>query len=118
MQIRIVKRPRGEAPDDIRDAWIGLLLPVVPEHSTPVEGRGWGARSTPRTRFARLLLPLFGRPRLAVRGYLVDIAVAVQILDGAHPSAAAWWRTNTPHLLKPGMTFVFEEECCVVETAA
>jgi hypothetical protein len=27
--IRVIKRPRGEAPDHIRDQWLGLILPGV-----------------------------------------------------------------------------------------
>jgi hypothetical protein len=49
------------------------------------------------------------------RGYLVETVAAVDLLENVNPLAAAWWRTNTPHLLTPGETLLFDEECCVVE---
>jgi hypothetical protein len=51
------------------------------------------------------------------RGYAVDPATAVNILEQVDPSAAAWWRTNTPHLFKPGRCLFFDEECCVSESS-
>ena len=117
MTIRIVKRPRGEAPEDVRDAWIGLVLPVLPRYSRLVEGRGLGVLSAPRSWLARRLKTLFGRgPR--TRGYVVDSTAAVELLGNVNPLAAAWWRTNTPYLLEPRRYLIFEEECCVVENSA
>jgi hypothetical protein len=115
MNIRIVKRPLGEAPEDIRDAWIGLTLPVLANQSHIVEGPAFGVLSIPRNWLVRQLLSLVGRvPRQ--RGYAVDVTVAVHLLENFKPSAAAWWRSNAPYLFKPGLWFVFEEECCVIES--
>jgi hypothetical protein len=114
MNIRIVKRPRGEAPEEVRDAWIGLSLPVLPRYSRLEERRSVGVLSGPRSWLAMRLIVLFGR-RLRKRGYVVDTTAAVDLLENVNPLAAAWWRKNTPHLLKPGRCFVFEQECCVVE---
>lgn len=36
MNVRIVKRPLGDAPENVRDAWIGLLLPVDPRYPYPI----------------------------------------------------------------------------------
>jgi hypothetical protein len=52
------------------------------------------------------------------RGYAVDMTAAVQLLENFNPPAAAWWRSNTPHLFEPGLTLLFEEECCVIESAS
>jgi hypothetical protein len=95
MEIRIVKRPVGEAPENIRDAWIGLRLPVLPNY--------------PR-------IVYFGSGR-SVRGYSVDPTTAINLLKKANPLAAAWWLTNTPQVFTPERCFVFDEECCVTEPA-
>lgn len=116
MNIRILKRPRGEAPEDVRDAWIGLSLPVLPSHPHIVQGRPFGVLSIPRHRLVRRFLSLVGHvPRQ--RGYAVDVTAAVQLLESFNPSAAAWWRSHAPHLFKPGLILLFEEECCVIEDA-
>jgi hypothetical protein len=47
----------------------------------------------------------------------VDVTAAVQLLESFNPSAAAWWRSHAPHLFKPGLILLFEEECCVIEDA-
>jgi hypothetical protein len=101
MNVRIVNRPSGEAPEHIRDAWIGLTLPVVPRFPHPVDARAWGVLSGPRNRLAARLRKLFGNG-FRMRGYIVDSPAAIEILKKADPFAAAWWLTNAPHLLKPG----------------
>jgi hypothetical protein len=75
MNIRIVKRPRGEAPEDVRDAWIGLVLPVVPRQTGPVDVKGFGVLSIPKSWLARRLSRLFGRVH-RMRGYAVNTMVA------------------------------------------
>jgi hypothetical protein len=55
-------------------------------------------------------------PRM--RGYVVDTAAAIDLLENVNPLAAAWWRTNAPHLFKRGHCLFFHEECCVVEGSA
>jgi len=114
MNIRIVRRPHGEAPEHIRDAWIGLLLPVAPDHPRIVERRSFGVLSGPRSFLAFRLKALFGRGTRK-RGYMVRTLAAVELLQNVNPLAAAWWRTNTSHMLKHGLCLLFEEECCVVE---
>jgi hypothetical protein len=114
MTIRIVKRPIGEAPDDVRDAWIGLSLPVVPHFSHIVKSPSSGVLSGPRTRLAKWFNRLLGRGR-RMPGYIVDTAAAVHLLEKRNPRAAEWWRTNTPHLFQPGRGLLFDRECCVVE---
>ena len=79
MNIRIVKRPRGEAPEDVRDAWIGLVLPVVPRQTSPVDVKGFGVLSIPKSWLARRLSRLFGRVH-RMRGHAVNSMVAVDLL--------------------------------------
>jgi hypothetical protein len=117
MNVRIVKRPHGEAPEDVRDAWIGLLLPVLPCYSRVVGRRSLGVLSGPRSWLAMWFTELIGRdPRK--RSYLVDTAAAVNLLENVNPVAATWWRTNAPHLFKSGRCLRFDEECCTVEDPA
>jgi hypothetical protein len=114
MRIRIVKRPIGEAPNDVRDAWIGLSLPVVPQVSHIVEGRTTGVVSGPRNWFTRQLFKSLRRGH-RMSGYMVDPKVAIDLLANHNPRAAAWWRTNASHLFKPGLNLLFDKECCEVE---
>jgi hypothetical protein len=64
-----------------------------------------------------LLLALLGRGT-AERGYFVDLTTAVDLLEKLNPQAAAWWRTNTPHLLRQGQNLLFYEDCCVIDDHA
>jgi hypothetical protein len=114
MKIRIVTRPLGEAPEDIRDAWIGLALPVAPKFPTVVERRIFGVLSSPRAFVSTCLRLLFGR-RERMRGYMVDAVAAIDTLREKSPQAAEWWQANTQHLIKPGLCLLFDEDCCVVE---
>jgi len=113
MNVRIVKRPFGEAPEEVRDAWIGLSLPLLEDLPRLIERRSAGVRTGPRSWLGMLLMR---GPRK--RGYAIDSAAAVNILEQFDPSAAAWWRTNAPHLFKPGRCFFFNEECSVSESPA
>ena len=97
MKIRIKSTPLGEAPEQVRQAWIGLEIPVPP-------------------RFAELLqaadaLDRSGRARQAL-GYIVDAGVALELLTAHSPEAAEWWRRNAPRLVEPGSTFGFDDDCC------
>ena len=112
MRIRITNVPAGEAPEDIRRAWIGLELPVSEKYpgrrSTPTSG----VLSGPKSFVGRILAALSGR---IVRrdGYVVPADAAVAILEGKSPAAAGWWRQNVPHGIKPGRFFVVSPESCV-----
>lgn len=60
--IRIIARPPGEAPQAVREAWIGLELPLPPGRSG--HRRGWlttGVVSGPRTWWRRVISILTGR---------------------------------------------------------
>lgn len=118
MNVRIVKRPFGEAPEEIRDAWIGLLLPVSPDCPSPMEAYALGVLSAPRSLFGLWLKQWFPPKEPPVRGYAVDALTAFRRLETVNPSAAEWWRTNTPHLLNRGRILFFDEDCCVVEFPA
>jgi hypothetical protein len=107
-KIRIVQAPAGEAPLWVREAWVGIDLPVV-------RGRGLrnypsvGVLSGPKTLWQHIWWSIRGRTTPA-RGYLVRTAIAIELLSASAPAAADWWRENTPHLLKG--ILIFEEKTC------
>jgi hypothetical protein len=93
--VRITALPPGEAPEDIRRAWIGLELPIV---NGPAEGPVFGVVSHHAARCGA--------------GYAVNGAEAVRRLAAKAPDAAAWWRTNAPHVLTGGYQLVFPADVC------
>ena len=109
--VRIIDVPPGEAPLEIRKAWVGLVLPLagnrVQARKLPIAGVLTG----PKNLFASLLR-VFGGQRSFSTGYAVETRAAIDILEKADPRAAAWWRENAPHLLAPWRHFVFAAECC------
>jgi hypothetical protein len=96
-RVRIVALPPGEAPEEIRRAWIGLEFPVT---SCP-EGHSEGVYGV-----------LSNRPAGCCDGYEVEGAEAVRILATKAPGAAAWWRSHAPHVLTCGYQLVFPAEVC------
>lgn len=105
MNIKIVRRPIGEAPEWVRDAWIGLSLPLAFKRE-----RGWqsfGVLSGPNRRFPQLWALVIGKAS-KVEGYLVNAQVAVDRLTKVNPEAAAWWRKQTPELLNGKHCFIFD----------
>ena len=109
MQIRIIKTPPGEAPEQVRTAWIGLTLPLLLDGAHTTETVG--VLSIPTTRFGGFLARLFGGVRRE-RGYLVDAHQAVELLAVHAPDAARWWRECAPRAVEPGSIFVFHSEVC------
>ncbi len=108
--VKIIATPPGEAPQHIREAWVGLVLPLaIPSvRNALIVG---GVLTGPRNYLSQILQLLFGQGRREA-GYIVDIATALTILERANPTAAGWWRKNTPHLPTPGRTFIFSAEAC------
>jgi hypothetical protein len=107
--IKIVARPDGEAPEWVRDAWIGVKLPLLrPE---VVRTAGFGVVRGPRSYLGQLWGCLTGQS-FAVSGYIVDAAHAVEMLGWTRPDAAAWWREHGGAVLNPGRSLVFDAEAC------
>jgi len=89
--IVIVAVPPGQAPDWVRQAWVGLEIPVV-------EVEGGDQRG------------VLGGPAENVDGYKVSGDVAISRLSGVHPKAANWWRDNAPNVLMGAL--VFKKDVC------
>ena len=113
-KIRIVAAPPGEAPDEVREAWIGIVLPVVPCHLRPIRGSQFGVVTGPKTPLMLRLAGFLGLGRTHSATYPVDAKTALRVLSEHAPLAEAWWRSNTPHLYREGMILGFAEHVCEV----
>jgi hypothetical protein len=95
--IRIISTPPGEAPLSIREAWVGLELPLATTQDQGQQLAGMGVLSWS---------PCF------MTGYVVQGRVALEHLAAHSTEAAAWWRENVPAVLEPGYQFIFPVENC------
>ena len=109
MEIRIINIPPGEAPEHVRAAWIGVVLPLAAPGARSIETVG--VLSRPKTRLGLVSARLFGRTT-HLSGYVVEAHRAVEILATRAPDAATWWRENCPFSIQPGELFVFPAEVC------
>ena len=98
-RIRIVRRPDGEAPEWVRDAWIGVEIPRLVEE--PVSTVGFGVLTGPTNIALDWFLVLIGRAK-PVTSYVVAADTAIARLMEHAPTAADWWRTEVPYLVRPG----------------
>jgi hypothetical protein len=89
MYVRITQTPPGEAPLDVREKWVGLVLPVVPGRPGPRRASTFGVLTGPTSLVGRLRAFLLGRFG-SLDGYPVNTATAIHILGQHHPDAAAW----------------------------
>jgi len=113
MNIRITSTPAGEAPEEVRAAWVGLVFPVLGGPG-PTTVRGFGVLSGPRSRLMAVVHRILGR-RKRSSGFRVDAATAFAQLAAHSPEAIEWWRTNTPHLFRLRVFLHFDEEACTIE---
>jgi hypothetical protein len=107
--IRITRTPPGEAPASVRDAWVGLELPLL--RKGPGHYLVSGVLSGPRTAIQKALHVLTFRFTVNT-GFAVSARSAIEELERSRPTAARWWRENAPHLLHGRRYFVFPAECC------
>jgi hypothetical protein len=112
--IRIISTPPGEAPEDIRRAWVGVRIPLPLFRERAGDYLSAGVITGPKS-FFELLLALFTGQLRKRHGYAVAVVEALMALEASHPAAAKWWRENAPQVLMPGKVFVFSAEVCVVE---
>jgi len=113
MQIEIVETPPGEAPLNVREAWVGLRLPTIDERSNAQTWHTIGVVRGPASFFGSLFALLVGKTK-PVQGFRVASAVAIDLLAEHSPEAAAWWRTNAPRFLEPKRQFLFHAHACRV----
>jgi len=78
-RIKITRVPRGEAPDWVRKAWVGLTVPCY-----PIAGYIPGGEAT-----------LSFKKRLDPRQcFVVPQAKAIDALAKTNPEAAQWWNDH------------------------
>lgn len=111
MQIRIKSTPPGEAPEHVRQAWIGLVLPIPARYATSRKAPMAGVLSGPQT-IISTILALFRGQISFVPGYVVAADTAIEILSRHSPDAASWWRQNAARAIAPGKHFVFAKDVC------
>ena len=94
MHIRIISRPSGEAPERVRDNWIGCELPFV----GVMDGAG-----------------VFSRMR-GGSGYAVLYSEAIEELRKRNPEAAFYWQGLWQNHwdMSPYVHLIFSPECCEV----
>jgi hypothetical protein len=109
--VRIIATPPGEAPEEVRRAWVGLELPLAAGETGPRTTPVGGVLTGARTVLGKLFQLLTGRRRYA-RGYRIDAPQALVLLAEKAPSAARWWRERAPHCWQPGQVFLFHAEVC------
>jgi len=115
--IRIVATPPGEAPEEVRQAWVGLELPLAAGETGPRVVPTSGVLSGPRTLLGKLVALLTGQAKQSW-GYVIDAPQALTLLAEAAPWAARWWREHVPHAWEPGYRFLFSAAVCAEEGGA
>ena len=91
-EVRIVAVSPGAAPEEVRRAWVGLIVPLAAGETGPRPAR-----------------TAAGEEKV---GYVVDSLRALQVLAAHAPAAAAWWKKNAPGYLQPGRSLLFPPEAC------
>jgi hypothetical protein len=109
--IRIKSVPAGEAPQWVREKWVGLVLPLATWRRRPFTATTSGVLSGPPNRLAALWWGLRGRLKRQ-SGYAVYASEALAILERTAPDAAAWWRENVPRLQAGPRKFLFRTSDC------
>ena len=103
MFVEIIKRPRGDAPDWVRDAWIGVSLPVHQER--PSRWSAIGVLADPESIHV---------DAYEIEGYAVNALQAVEILSLTNAEAATWWRSNCAAHLDGQRSFLFNSDECAL----
>ena len=79
MQVKVIKVPSGEAPEDVRREWVGLTLRAIDEPDSCQEMGIVNLEDIP--------------PRQHVH---VPAGAAFEVLAQKSPGAAAWFRRHVP----------------------
>ena len=92
--IKIIAMPLGQAPEWVRQEWIGVTIPLLEK----------GIRGTQ--------MGLFGGPIENENGYRVSSREAVDRLKNKSVTAAQWFEQYINFVLMP--VFVFSKEVCEI----
>jgi len=92
-KIRITDIPPGQAPEWVREKWVGLELPIA--ENVPAKTSQMGVS---------------GGKIENLGGYSIETEVAIEVLKKKSPEAAQWWEENISASLLPWL--VFKKEVC------
>jgi len=113
--LRIIATPLGDAPQWVREAWVGVVIPLLDDVTTAQDIPVISVYDTVQH---SAMPPQSGStdvPHATWRGYTVLAIDAFEALQVLRPDAAEWWFDNLPHLLQPDQHFVFDERCGIVQ---
>ena len=96
--IEIIATPPGEAPEEIRRSWIGVVIPLPRGYQEERATIGYGVLTGPRS-WLLALLPFLHKNKNKWTGYWVRGREAVDALAKKDPAAAQWWKENAPHVM-------------------
>ena len=100
-KVKIIAVPHGSAPNEIREIWVGAVLPLAV-----------GA-NLPRIHYVKPGLWSWFRawffPKLY---YAVSVDDALAVLEKISPNSAHWWKQNCPGLVGSNRVFLFAIEEC------
>lgn len=91
-RVRIIRMPRGEAPEWVREKWIGLVLPCVYKEDASV-ARGVLTGSI-----------------VCYSAYNISQESALKALEGVSVEAVNWWHDHGYPTFKDAL-WCFDSEC-------
>jgi len=109
--IEIIATPPGEAPEEIRKSWIGVVIPLPANAQTVQERAGYGVLTGPRS-LLLALLSFLHKTKVKRKSYRVSSLDAIEALAKKDHSAAEWWRKNSPHLMRRHWQLLFAADVC------
>jgi hypothetical protein len=98
VRVRVITTPPGEAPEEVRRAWVGLELPL--------------AAGEKDARDLDIAGVISGQVVGVTQGYAVDGKRAIRLLAGHDTHAAEWWWHNAPHVARSGYQLIFPVNVC------
>lgn len=107
--VEVVSPPAGEAPLEVRKAWVGLRIPLAKGETgvrVAAARRMLADQQSLQRMIRRFLLGPYGIY------YSVETQTAFALLRNWSPASYAWWCENTPALFEPGRKFGFHSESC------
>lgn len=120
LYLKITSTPPGDAPEWVRQKWIGLTLPLAQSDREAqslytvgvLDNFDWSRINNGK--FSGKLCTLWNvltRRVTRDKGYLINAHDAVTILNDVSPEAATWWKENVLPRYAPMDNFLFDEEC-------
>ena len=107
--IRIREVPPGEAPYEIRQKWVGLVLPVAPP--TMRETYMKSLLTEPKT-YLGIFIASRDEDFLANGAFFVSGPTAIEALLQSSFDAVKWWKRNAPFFQNKRSAFLFSAACC------